>query len=336
MSSPERSKDYKVEDRELLLPAFQKYLWKPIVPLIPAWIAPNAITIFGALCSIAAVPCAVAGGAGYLGFWGLSALLLFVYTTADNLDGAHARRTGQASKVGEFLDHGLDGLSTGVLFIIPALIITDNPIIITAILIIGILGYSITFWEQYHCGKLVIPMLGQIEGMVTIAGAEIVMGLLGNPAWSRYNGTFNVGAVYLLVIGGGFIVDFGGPLVRCIRSGAPLMQYAPMAVVTVLLGVPSLQGANPFIIATAISLSGATTTLRLILMRLSGNEVPLVGVFQALALAPVALSLLMPSIIWPNLGAAISMGLVAIAFSVDLAKGITFARRVTPSTPTPA
>ncbi|MFO0661507.1 MAG: CDP-alcohol phosphatidyltransferase family protein [Polyangiaceae bacterium] len=336
MSSTPRSKDYKVDDRELLLPLFQRFFWKPIVPLIPSWIAPNAITIFGALCSIAAVPCAVAGGAGHLGFWGLSALLLFIYTTADNLDGAHARRTGQASKVGEFLDHGLDGLSTGVLFIIPALIITDNPVLITAIVIIGILGYSITFWEQYHCGKLVIPMLGQIEGMVTIAGAEIVMGLLGNPSWSRYNGSFNVGAVYLLVIAIGFVVDFGAPFVRSLRAGAPLMQYVPLAAVTLLLGVPSLQNANPFIIATSLSLSGATSTLRLILMRLSGVEVPLVGVFQVLGLVPVALSLIFPSIVWPNLGAAISMGLVAIAFSVDLAKGIVFARRVEPPAPTPA
>ncbi len=37
---------------------------------------------------------------------------LQLYTWCDNADGAHARRTGQASSLGELLDHGLDMLNT--------------------------------------------------------------------------------------------------------------------------------------------------------------------------------------------------------------------------------
>ena len=37
-----------------------------------------------------------------------AALFLTAYVFCDNADGGHARRTGQTSPYGEFLDHGLD------------------------------------------------------------------------------------------------------------------------------------------------------------------------------------------------------------------------------------
>ena len=40
----------------------------------------------------------------------LASAFIFGYIVMDNLDGKHARATGQTSKIGNMLDHGVDGL----------------------------------------------------------------------------------------------------------------------------------------------------------------------------------------------------------------------------------
>ena len=50
---------YRSDDRELLLGFYKWLLWRWMIPLIPRWITPNAITIFGAVCSVLAVITAV-------------------------------------------------------------------------------------------------------------------------------------------------------------------------------------------------------------------------------------------------------------------------------------
>ena len=83
-------------------------LYRRIGGLLPASLAPNAITLTGTLFGLL-------GSLGVLFIQARWALLLapplyILYHLCDTLDGQHARETAQTSRLGEFLDHALDGL----------------------------------------------------------------------------------------------------------------------------------------------------------------------------------------------------------------------------------
>jgi len=267
-SGAPRPSGYTVEDRELLLGVFKRYLWTPIIPRIPASITPNQITYAGIVCVVFAVLCALLAPTVHGSLWYLSALLLFLYCNLDNLDGAHARRTGQTSPLGEVLDHGLDGIATGAFFFIAALLISTDVRIRCAIVMLGMIGYSFTFFEQFHVGKLVIPMFGQLEGTLSVGFAEVVAGVFHEPAWMRLSRSFNLGNVFGLMIAVGFINNVGTPLYRCIKAKVPLGAFLPSVVVMVALALPSLRDAQVLYPAIAMSAVGASVTVRLIVRRL--------------------------------------------------------------------
>lgn len=70
---------------------------------IPRDVSPNQITLCGCLC--AALACA----AIWYEWWGCAFILHNLYQIFDNLDGMHARATGQCSRYGCMLDHFVDG-----------------------------------------------------------------------------------------------------------------------------------------------------------------------------------------------------------------------------------
>lgn len=265
------SSSYAVDDRELFIGFFKRHVWKPIIPKIPASITPNALTYSGIACVLLAVLCALLAPTVHRVLWYASALFLFLYCNFDNLDGAHARRTGQTSPLGEVLDHGLDGIATGSFFFISALIITPDVRIRCAIVMLGMIGYSITFFEQFHCGKLVIPLFGQMGGALSIGFAEILSGIFHEPAWIRLSRTFNLGDVLGLVIVFGFIHNVGTPLYRCIKAKVQLGAFIPTVLIIATLALPSLRDAQVLYPAIAMSAVGASITVRLIVRRLSGN-----------------------------------------------------------------
>lgn len=86
----------------------------PLVKWIPAWVTPNSITLLNHVVNWLHVLAAVfaAQATGVTRAWGLvlTALLNFACMSLDCLDGMHARRTRQTSKLGEVLDHYFDAL----------------------------------------------------------------------------------------------------------------------------------------------------------------------------------------------------------------------------------
>ena len=71
--------------------------------LWPDWIHPNSITLTGGL--FASLSCVLMCHGSFF-YAGISFTL---YHACDNMDGKHARRTGQTSKLGGVLDHFIDG-----------------------------------------------------------------------------------------------------------------------------------------------------------------------------------------------------------------------------------
>ncbi len=108
---------------------------------LPAWLAPNFITVWGFSWNMASF-----GLMFY--FYGNTtagdfdarlsvfiAVAYFIYTTADNCDGKQARKNGTGSVMGMLFDHGLDATTAILMNFVLARMINVGPGVV-AILVI--------------------------------------------------------------------------------------------------------------------------------------------------------------------------------------------------------
>lgn len=159
--------DYQVLDNSILVPPLKRFVWGPLVPLIPDRISANSLTLFGTFLSGVAFFITVFVPASRLSC-AVVAFLIFAYLSLDNIDGAHARRTGTCSPLGEFLDHWLDSLNNTLLFmgaIFTWRIPDDKAVIIMGL---AVFSYTFTFWEQRVTGRIHMAMLGNVEGIMAV------------------------------------------------------------------------------------------------------------------------------------------------------------------------
>jgi phosphatidylglycerophosphate synthase len=176
---------YRVEDRSILLPAYQRYLVKPFLPLLPATLNPNSITHAGHLLNLLAVGLLIAlwPKAGWP--FAASAVLLHLYVWCDNADGMHARRTNQCSALGEFLDHGLDQLNTVYIGFLTAFALGASPTwwILISLLIPG--AAVVAYWEQASTGVFRLGMINQVESSIVLASALLTSAVFGTEVFAR-------------------------------------------------------------------------------------------------------------------------------------------------------
>jgi phosphatidylglycerophosphate synthase len=171
---------YAVRDRSLLLPLYKRILIEPLVPMIPARVNPNAITHAGHLLNLAGFLALVALGSNRGGpVFFFAAAMVQIYNFCDNADGAHARRTGQTSAFGEFLDHGLDLFNAIYIATMAALAIGAPPISIVAIVVVVAGVAALTYWEQAESGVFQLGWLNQIESVFTLTILLCVAGVFG-------------------------------------------------------------------------------------------------------------------------------------------------------------
>src|SRR5688572_632681 len=103
-----------------------RQFFAPVVAYIVAWlktagVSPNALSATGFALTVVT---ALLLGAGY---FRLGAVMLFVASVFDMLDGALARETGQSSVFGAFLDSTLDRYSESVTFLALAFYYSGIP-----------------------------------------------------------------------------------------------------------------------------------------------------------------------------------------------------------------
>jgi archaetidylinositol phosphate synthase len=176
---------YKVEDRSILLPYYRRWLVDPILPHLPASLNPNTITHAGHVLNLA-------GTALLITIWPRSGwpfvvatILLQLYLWCDNADGAHARRTGQCSAYGEYLDHGLDGVNTVYIAYLTAMALGAPPLwwVVIVLLIPG--GAAAAYWEQSQTGVFRLGMLNQIESLTVLSIALMTSAIFGTQVWEQ-------------------------------------------------------------------------------------------------------------------------------------------------------
>jgi phosphatidylglycerophosphate synthase len=158
---------YEVNDNSVLTPMFKRWVWSPLVGRIPDRVSANTLTILGTVLSASAFGITALFPASRL-TCAVAAVLIFIYLTLDNIDGAHARRTGTSSPLGEFLDHWLDALNLSFLFVgaIHTWRIQDDRAVL--VMMVAVWSYTMTFWEQKVTSRINLAAVGNVEGIFVV------------------------------------------------------------------------------------------------------------------------------------------------------------------------
>lgn len=311
---------YRVQDDELLLDFYKKLLWNRIIPRIPASITPNTLTIVGQICGVLS---AVATGAAVAGtpiFYLVSAFLLMAYLTFDNIDGAHARRTKQTSSLGEFLDHGLDGIASAAILIVTGMVLTiDHNWLIVALCMLGAFSFVVLFWEQFRTGLLVIPRFSSTEGVTVLFIYQIVRFFAGSPPWLEFSfehltaGTILVGLVFVGYAGAAI-----PSMVRASKLKVSALELLPLFVLMGAQVVFPFLGSHPLVPAATVGILGADITCRLILLRHRGDAGPFIAPILWLSVLPLIVPAVAPNVWTPTGWALLSLAIVAIDYGKNL------------------
>ena len=177
---------YTVRDRSLLLPFYKRFLVEPLIRFIPRSVDPNVITHVGHAINLAGVVILIALGAGGAPLPLVAAVLcLQVYNWCDNADGAHARRTGRCSAMGELLDHGLDMLNTTYIAYAAAMSVNAPPVWWVAMAIVIPAACAVTYWEQAETGLFSLGLLNQIESVTMLSAVLLLSATFGFGIWDR-------------------------------------------------------------------------------------------------------------------------------------------------------
>ena len=109
-----------------------------------------------------------------------AAVLIFAYVSLDNMDGAHARRTQQSSRLGEFLDHWLDTLNNGFVVLGACLAVGLEPLLTLLVFSAATLAFFGVQLELRYTGVFRMGRIADIEGNTAVSGLYIVIALFGN------------------------------------------------------------------------------------------------------------------------------------------------------------
>ena len=319
--SPTAPPAYRAEDRALLLSFYRRLFWDRLVLALPPTLKPNTITLVAEACAVLAAFAAWGASHGVPVLYLLSGLLLFAYMTGDNIDGQHARRTGQTSTLGEFLDHGLDGLASCAVLLCSAFAVHVEGVALVVLVALGSLGFGSVFWAQYRTGLLVTPRISAMEGVTGASLLQIATLVLGEPSWLRFApDRVNVASVLLVVLAGCYVYAIASPILRARRAGAKLGELAaPLGIAIAAIGHSRLD-ANGIAPSVLVALVVAEMVCRMILLRARGASRSFVSPLHALPLVPLVAATL--GIAPPNAcawaGAAVALALYARTFAAGV------------------
>lgn len=313
---------YKVRDEELMLDFYKKLLWNRIIPRIPDSVTPNSLTIVGQFCAVLSAVATWLAVSGTPIFYLVSGLLLMAYLTFDNIDGAHARRTKQTSVLGEFLDHGLDGLASTSILIVTGLVLTMGESWLVLLCLLGAFGFVALFWEQFRTGLLVIPRFSSTEGVTVLFVYQLVRFFAGSPDWLAFSlDQVTAGTILVFVV----LIGYAGAAIpsvqRASKAGVAAWELIPLlALMGTQMGFSAL-GAFAFIPAIAVGILGADVTCRLIILRHRGQSGPFISPFLWLSVVPLLPALLLDGT-WTATGwASLSLVVVSLSYAKNLWSG---------------
>ena len=247
---------YQVKDRSVLTPLMKKYLWLPVLKLVPNRFSANSMTLISNAGSVLAFSAAIVMSVTqkFSSFWMIVAGLgLFFYMSLDNMDGSHARITKTASPLGEFIDHWFD--SYNLVFIMLAIfMVVDVPDWLILLMVsVGCIGFFAQFWEQRLTDWLILGRFGTVEAQLIAVGFYLAMAATG-VHWivtPLFEGGPTVG---LLAALGVFVSGVVTPICIMFRVKRRLDLYLPLAGVLTLNTTWQMVTSLPFLSSCAIML----------------------------------------------------------------------------------
>lgn len=315
---------YRVEDRSILLPLYRRALIDPLLPHIPARVSPNAITHAGHVINLVGLAQLLALRPARGAPFYLAALTLHLHVWCDNADGGHARRTGQCSPMGEFLDHGLDALNVVYIAMLSCLALDVPPWGWIALTLIIPSAASVTFWEQSHTGVFRLGLLNQVEAAIVLSLQLVLAGALGRDFSTR----LSLGGVTLqAALLAWSITQIGVGILRSLVRGArhepaALASIAPLGAFNAAVGAGWATGAVSLPWAVAVGAVGNVFFGVRMLVRRMGHEPPRVEPSMLGASVALGLAATLPRGPWGDALAALIATALALGCARDGREGV--------------
>jgi len=184
---------YSGQDRSIMANYVMKHFWNWLIDhVVPRWIAPNLLTLSGLICVLLAhisVVYACPFNMQYCntissGTCIFAAIMIFLYQTADNLDGKQARKTGSASPLGEVFDHGGDSLVAPLFTVIMGTVFQLDVYMTFISLIMMMTLFYLAHWENYFTRALILrPIANPTEAQLWIISLLLITAWKGTQWW---------------------------------------------------------------------------------------------------------------------------------------------------------
>lgn len=159
---------YKFTDCSIACKYLSKYIFNPLSIYIPQRITPNMITYTGFFLTIISAFFVFLAVNGHRWAFLLASVSVFLYMACDNLDGIHARRTGQTSQLGEFLDHWLDTFNTTFLTLAIFIVFKLDGILLLITVFFVFIAFLTTSWDYSHNNIFYTASVGATEVLIFI------------------------------------------------------------------------------------------------------------------------------------------------------------------------
>lgn len=283
---------YESQQESILRPYYQRFLWNAILRVLPDWLSPNAMTMISTLSCGASFALAATMADRPLALVA-SSFLVLTYLTLDNLDGAQARKLGRSSRLGEFLDHWLDTINNGFVFLGACLAVGLPPYLTLVVLSCGTLAFYSVQWELRATGVFRMGRIADIEGNTTVALLYLAIAVLGRDLFhaAPIDGLPSIDVLIGLGVAGQALFTLSGALRRVTRHRA---DYVPIVLAhAVLLVWAGLGGLSPATyLAAALFLNPVYTTRPIFIRLLDRDTVTLDWAVLATLTGLAAVSLL--------------------------------------------
>lgn len=177
LNSPDYA--YQSAQDSILRPYYQRWIWDPVLRVIPESWSPNSLTLLSTGCCAASFALASLANSSSLAMLA-AAILVFAYVSLDNMDGAHARRTGKSSRLGEFMDHWLDTLNNGFVVLGACFAVNLGPLLTLLVFSAATLAFFGVQLELRRTGVFRMGRVADIEGNSAVSLLYITIALFGS------------------------------------------------------------------------------------------------------------------------------------------------------------
>jgi phosphatidylglycerophosphate synthase len=292
MQMPDKAADRRffAESGSKFEPFVIKTLCEPLLPHIPASVHPNAISLM-THCVVWVTACLAVSSVHMSRLGQALALIgagigMFISMLGDCIDGLHARRTNQCTKLGELMDHWLDAIVVPLATVGITCALQLPPWAMVAVNVTASMVYNAQLVLYHHTGRFVHPEAATgVEGQFGLSLGYI--GLAGFFFYIDRNQPWLDMAMAALAVAG-VIVQMRCNYFYYPKLGRTIVEHLHFVVLLSGFGVLYLLGAiglHFFLLAlvfTSFRVSGTYVLKTIVKERYTGNDLGLLAFIAAI------------------------------------------------------